>query len=84
MALNPQGRTSAGLNYLSGELFLAAGNPNQAAAEYLKIIQFSDDKEIKPKALHRIIGILDAQGKSAEAERYRDQLKREFPDWTPR
>lgn len=84
MALNPQGRTSAGLNYLSGELFLAAGNPNQAAAEYLKIIQFSDDKEIKPKALHRIIGILDAQGKSTEAERYRDQLKREFPDWTPR
>jgi tetratricopeptide (TPR) repeat protein len=84
MALNPQGRTSAGLNYLSGDLFLAAENANQAAVEFLKIVNFSDDKDLKPRALQRLIDILEAQGKTDEAAKYRDQLKREFPAWKPR
>lgn len=81
LALNPQGRTKAGLDYLSGELFLKDQNLPQAASEYLKIIGFSDDKDIKPKALHRLIGILQSQGKPDEAQKISDQLQREFPDW---
>jgi tetratricopeptide (TPR) repeat protein len=81
LGLRPQGRTSAGLRILLGDLELKAGNPKKAAAEYLIVVKFHEDKDLKPLALWKLITALDQQADKPEAEKYRLQLKSEFPDW---
>jgi len=81
IALNPQGRTSAMLRILMGDLEIKANNPQRAAAEYLVVVQFHEDAELKPLALDQLIKALEAQGDTAEATKFREQLKREFPEW---
>ncbi len=83
MALRPQGRTSAKLRILIGDLEMHDGNPKKAAAEYLIVVQFHEDAEIKPEALWKLVKAFESAGNSPEAEKYRQQLKAEFPDWTP-
>lgn len=80
-ALHPQGRTSAGLRLLSGDLFQQARELDKAAADYLNVISFHEDKDLKPLAIWKYISVLEAQGKSGEADKFRQQLKTEFPDW---
>lgn len=79
--LRPQGRTSAGLRILSGDLFLHAGDPKLAAADYLNVVQFHEDRDLKPLALHQLTLAFEAQNDAAQAGKYREQLKSEFPDW---
>ena len=81
LALHPQGRTSGGLRILIGDLEMKAKNPKKASAEYLVVVGFLDDKELKPLALSKLVTALEQQGDNAEAEKYRTQLKSEFPDW---
>ncbi len=81
LALRPQGRTSAGLRILLGNLELQAADPKKAAAEFLIVVKFHEDKDLKPLALWKLITALDQQGDPTEAEPYRQQLKAEFPDW---
>ena len=84
LTLRPQGHTSAGLNILVGDLEMKAGDPKTAAGKYQIVIQFHpDDKELRPGALWKLIGALEAQGDVTEASKYRQQLKSEFPDWNP-
>lgn len=83
LALRPQGRTSGGLRILLGDLDLKAGDFKQAAGSYLVVVQFIDDKELKPLALAKLVEALTRQGDSAEAENYRRQLASEFPGWKP-
>jgi tetratricopeptide (TPR) repeat protein len=82
LALNPQGRTSGGLRILTGDLEQEAGDLGKAAASYLYVIQFQDG-DLKAQALRRIIELLEKQGEPAEAEKYRQQLHKEFPDRAP-
>lgn len=84
LALRPQGRTSGGLRILIGDLELKAGDARKASAEYLIVVGFLEDKELKPLALSKLIQAFDAQGDQAGAEKYRQQLKTEFPDWKAR
>jgi tetratricopeptide (TPR) repeat protein len=81
LALRPQGRTSAGLRILSGDLLMKAGDPRKASAEYLIVVNFHDDKDLKPLALWKLIEALESQGDKAEAEKYRRMLEADFPDW---
>ena len=81
LLLRPQGRTSAYLLIVSGNLHSREGNPGQAAADYLKVIGFHEDEELKPLALHKIAGVLESQGKQTEAGKYKTQLASEFPNW---
>lgn len=81
LALHPQGHTSAGLNILVGDLELNAGDAKTAAGKYLIVVQFHDDKELKPLALWKTIQALDQQADKVEADKYRLQLKTEFPTW---
>jgi len=83
LLLRPQGHTSAGLNILVGDLELKAGDPKTAAGKYQVVVQFHDDKELKPLALSKLVLALEQQGDQAEAEKYRKQLQTEFPDWKP-
>lgn len=82
-ALRPQGRTSGGLRILTGDLEMKAGDARKAAAEYLVVVGFMEDKELKPLALHKLAEAFTKQGNAAEAEKYRAQLAAEFPDWKP-
>ena len=79
--LHPQGRTSAGLRILSGDLGFQAKQYDAAGADYLNVISFHEDKDLKPLAIRKYIKVLEAQGKAAEAEKYKLQLKTDFPDW---
>ncbi len=81
LALRPQGRTSAGLRIVSGDLYIQEDNLGQAAADYLYVIQFQEDADLKPLAIHKYIGVLEKQGKAAEAAKFKAQLASEFPDW---
>ena len=81
LALRPQGRTSGGVRILIGDLEMKAGDPKKASAEYLIVIGFLDDKNLKPLALSKLVAALEAQGDKPQAEKYRRQLKAEFPDW---
>jgi tetratricopeptide (TPR) repeat protein len=83
LALRPQGHTSAGLNILVGDLELLAGDAKTAAGKYLIVVEFHDDKELKPLAFWKLIQALEQQGDRAEAEKYRQKLKAEFPGWKP-
>lgn len=81
LVLNPQGRTSAGLRIVSGDLHGQKENYGAAAADYLYVIGFSEDPDLKPLAIQQLILLLEKQGKSEEAAKYKAQLKAEFPNW---
>ena len=81
LLLRPQGRTSAYLLIVSGDLFVHEGNLGQAAADYLKVIGFHEDEELKPLALHKMANVLESQEKSTEAAKYKNQLATDFPNW---
>lgn len=83
LLLRPQGRTKAGLLLLSGDLFVLADDLAQGGAQYMIVVELHDDKDIKPKALHALIGVLEKQGDNAAADSYRQQLQMDFPDWKP-
>ena len=82
-ALRPTGRTNAGLRILRGDLEFEAKDMGKAAAAYLAVVGFSVDKDLKPLALWKLIQIYEQQANPAEAEKYKLQLKTEFPDWQP-
>jgi tetratricopeptide (TPR) repeat protein len=81
LAFNPQGRTSAGLRILSGDLETEAKDLGKAAAAYLYVVQFHDDKDLKPLALSKLALTYEQQGNRSDAEKYQQQLKAEFPEW---
>lgn len=83
LALRPQGRTNAGLRILSGDLKLLDQDLAGAAAEYTIVVEFHDDKDLKPLALHKLIAILDQQNDTRAATKYRNQLQTEYPAWKP-
>jgi tetratricopeptide (TPR) repeat protein len=81
MELRPQGRTAAYLRIISGDLFIHEENLGRAAAEYLNVINFHEDEDLKPLALYKLIKVLETQGNAAEAAKYRTQLANDFPNW---
>ena len=81
LALRPQGRTNAGLRVLSGDLKLLDNDLPGAAAEYTIVVEFHDDKDLKPLALYKLIAILEKEKDPAGAEKCRRQLQAEFPAW---
>jgi len=81
LALNPQGRTSAGLRILLGDLEVEANELGKAAAAYIYVVNFSVDKDLKPLALWKLSKTLELQQSPAEAAKYAQQLNTEFPGW---
>ena len=81
LALQPQGRTSAYLRIVSANLHIQEENIGQAAADYLYVINFHDDADLKPLAIHKYIAVLEMQGKADEAAKFKLQLAKDFPKW---
>ncbi|BCU79247.1 tetratricopeptide repeat protein [Luteolibacter sp. LG18] len=79
--MHPEGRTGAGLRLLSGDLKMRAGDAAGAAGPYMNVVQFIDDRDLKPLALWKLAKALEKKGDTADAEKYREQLKKEFPNW---
>ena len=79
--LRPQGRTAAGLHILIGDLSLPANDLAGAAKEYTIVVEFHDDKDLKPLALHKLIQVLEKQNDKTAAAKYRTQLQTDFPGW---
>ena len=79
--LRPSGITSGHLGILTGDLFLKEGKPDLAAGEYNKIVLFSDIAELKALAIHKLAQVREDSGKTDEAEKLREQLKKDFPNW---
>jgi tetratricopeptide (TPR) repeat protein len=80
-ALRPQGRTSAYLRIVSGDLYTQENNLSQAAADYLYVINFHEDADLKPLSIHKYIGVLEKQSNTAEAAKFASKLATEFPAW---
>lgn len=81
LALRPQGRTSAGLRIVSADLHMENEKLGEAAADLLYVIEFHDDADLKPLAIHKYIKVLEKQGKAEEVAKFKAQLSKEFPDW---
>ena len=81
LLLRPQGRTSAYLRVVSADLYVREEKLGQAAADYLYVIQFHNDADLKPLAIYKYIDVLKKQGKASEATKYKDLLNSEFPKW---
>ena len=81
LALHPQGRTSSHLRIVSGDLHIVEGNIGQAAADYLYVINFQDDADLKPLAISKYIQVLEKQGKADDAAKYKAQLAKDFANW---
>ena len=60
---------------------LKAKVPKKGTVEFLRVVNFHEDKDLKPLALWKLVDALDQQGDKAEADKYRQQLKTGFPDW---
>jgi hypothetical protein len=60
-------------------------DPAKANEAYVVAVTFAapDDHELHPLALHKIAASLEAVGKTADAAKYRKDLKEKFPEWKP-
>lgn len=81
LGMQPQGRTRGSLRILAGDLDIMEGDPKKASAQYLIVVSFIDDMELKPLALYKLVAAQEAAGQTEDAAKYRTQLQTAFPDW---
>lgn len=81
LELRPEGRIGGGVRMLSGELKLRAGEAGAAAGDFVYVVSFIDDRDLKPRALWRLGQALGKTGDSTGAAKYEQQLLKEFPAW---
>jgi len=77
----PEARVQAHLRLLLGDIAMHQGDPAHAAAIYVVPSQMFDDEEITPLALAKTIQALEKAGKPKEAEEYRADLEKRFPNF---
>ena len=83
LELRPEGRIGGGVRMLSGELKLRAGAAEAAAGDFVYVVSFIDDRDLKPRALWKLSQALTLKGNASEAAKYDEQLKKEFSAWVP-
>lgn len=83
LALRPEGRIGASLLLIRGDILMATGQPAEAVRSYIVPVELMDDSDrvVKPKALHKLIAALEQTGKTQDAEKYRQELQRKYPNW---
>jgi tetratricopeptide (TPR) repeat protein len=82
LALRPRGRIGSGLRLAAGDASFAVGNYDEAIKHYVYVVEFVEDKELRPKALAKLIRTLEKKGDTNDAQRYRKMLKTEFPGYS--
>ena len=83
--LHPQGRVNAGIRTIKGDIYMKRNNATEAANEYVAVVQFlsDDDRMFKPELLWKLEQALKKEGKTGEAEKYRLEREKKYPDWKP-
>lgn len=76
-----QGRLNARLALLRGEVAMARGEPEEAAAIFAVISQTIVDPALTPLALRKLVDALEAAGNREEARRFRQELRERYPDF---
>lgn len=66
-----------------GDSYYAEKNYREAAAHYGRTANIVSDKDLKPLSLYKIVCALKKDGKDGEALQYEENLRKEFPNWTP-
>lgn len=82
--LKPQGRVNSEIRLVIGDIWMKRKDPAKAAAEYTPVVVLmldDNDQVLKPLAYWKLIKALDAKGDKAEADKYRAEMKRKYPDW---
>lgn len=81
LQLRPKGRVNAELRLVLGDI--AYNNKDYAAAAqfYVVVVQFADDKELRPEALFKTHQALQKKGDVEQAKHYLDTLNKEFPNY---
>ena len=84
LATGIEGPIKASLNICLGDIAYAEGDFEKAARLYGTTSQlFTSDKMLKPQALYKAALSLEKMGKTAEAQTFQTELKKEFPQWKP-
>ena len=83
--LRPQGKANMAVRLLIGDAYMQKKEPDKANEAYVVAVTFADpnDRELTPLAYHHLAEALEAGGKTAEAAKYRKELKEKFPEWKP-
>jgi tetratricopeptide (TPR) repeat protein len=81
LAMRPQGRIGSGMRLAAGQAAFALGNYDEAIKHFVYVVEFVDDKDLRPKALEKLVQALEKKGDRADAERYRQMLRGEFPGY---
>lgn len=81
LALRPKGNVNAELRLILGDIAYNSQDFAGAAAHYVVVVQFADDKKLKPAALFKAHQALQKKGDAKEAKHYLNTLNEEFPDY---
>jgi len=81
LQLRPKGRVNAELRLVLGDIAYNGKDYAAAAGFYVVVVQFADDKELRPEALFKAYQALQKKGDQEQARHYLDILNKEFPKY---
>ena len=81
LALQPEGELNVKARMLSGDILIARGDFEAAAAVYESAGVVIDDETITPLALEKAIGAYKQAGKDADAKRLQNTLQSRYPEY---
>lgn len=81
LQLRPKGRVNAELRLVLGDIAYNRKDYATAAGFYVVVVEFADDKELRPDALFKAHEALKKKGDLKEAQSYLDTLNQEFPSY---
>ncbi|TAE76506.1 MAG: hypothetical protein EAZ65_06965 [Verrucomicrobia bacterium] len=83
--LRPEGRVNSEIRLLKGDIFMKRGQAEEAAKDYVSVVEFLDDNDtvLKPKALWKIEQALEKKKDREGAKDYRQRRLELYPDWRP-
>ena len=81
--LNPGDEIKKEAELLLGEYYMAVNDMENAQKIFASNAILSFDPVWKPQFLSKLIQVLEARNDTEQANKHREQLKTEFPNWTP-
>ena len=79
--LRPQGQVNTEIRLLTGDLYWKKNDSEKAIAAYATVVEILNAGDLRPLALDKLATALEKTGKTADAEKYRTELKEKYPEW---